>query len=505
MSSSISTTSTPSTTNVATPIAFDDFDLLKDDVARLSFFDKKKLARRLGVNVANTSTWAEIGPITLRRLKRWRNLATPTRDEKQKKLEELAQRKRKRDAEATLDRNLLKELIGDSNGSSQSEDDIINRRSAVNMIKDGSSRNNSNSSDVGSMEDDAQSNHADTGTLDNLHILSLLIKEGKGSSGRKVAAGKKKFQSMRALLQRSFTRILPVQIAEAVWDFDIAKLIRFAVIMLPAVHRSYVSQRRLADLHRSKKDRSKDILAELIDAQHEEDESAEAVVAESRSLGVMQYAMVISRYVIPIVQVAWDPLLRSPLSVKLAKFMRDLEQDPITDTPGWKDIVADMWNELSIKLVSISADFLAVRNELSNVDLLKGFRDKVSAKLLMMVSATSRKLRILEDSPSSREVKKRRYNDGSNSNSDNKSRNHSGGNKAADAVYEKLRSLFGEDTSFDKSFFQKFSRSKHGQGTCLIGCIDPKACRRGSSCGFSHDSDKCFPTGDKCILGTCNC
>ena len=188
MSSSVSTTSTPSTTNIATPIAFDDFDLLKDDVARLSFFDKKKLARRLGVNVANTSTWAEIGPITLRRLKRWRNLATPTRDEKQKKLEELAQRKRKRDAEATLDRNLLKELIGDSNGSSQSEDDIINRRSAVNMIKDGSSRNNSNSSDVVIIEDDAQSNHADTGTLDNLHILSLLIKEGKGSSGRKVAA-----------------------------------------------------------------------------------------------------------------------------------------------------------------------------------------------------------------------------------------------------------------------------------------------------------------------------
>ena len=69
MSSSISggaPTSTPSTTNVATPITFDNFDLLKDDVRRLSFFDKKKLARRLGVNVANTSTWAEIGPMTLR-------------------------------------------------------------------------------------------------------------------------------------------------------------------------------------------------------------------------------------------------------------------------------------------------------------------------------------------------------------------------------------------------------------------------------------------------------
>ena len=96
MSSSISggaPTSTPSTTNAATPITFDNFDLLKDDVRCLSFFDKKKLARHLGIKVANTSTWAEIGPMTLCRLKRWCNLATPPRDEKQKKLEEIAWRK----------------------------------------------------------------------------------------------------------------------------------------------------------------------------------------------------------------------------------------------------------------------------------------------------------------------------------------------------------------------------------------------------------------------------
>ena len=34
--------------------------------------------------------------MTLRRLKRWRNLATPPRDEKQKKLEEIARRKQSR-------------------------------------------------------------------------------------------------------------------------------------------------------------------------------------------------------------------------------------------------------------------------------------------------------------------------------------------------------------------------------------------------------------------------
>ena len=39
------------------PIAFDDFNLFQDDVRRLSFFNKKKLARCLGVKVFVGGDW----------------------------------------------------------------------------------------------------------------------------------------------------------------------------------------------------------------------------------------------------------------------------------------------------------------------------------------------------------------------------------------------------------------------------------------------------------------
>jgi hypothetical protein len=57
--------------------------------------------------------------------------------------------------------------------------------------------------------------------------------------------------------------------------------------------------------------------------------------------------------------------------------------------------------------------------DISNVDLTKAFRDKVSAKLLMMVSSTERRLRTLDSPAENRNAKKRRANndrDNSNSN-----------------------------------------------------------------------------------------
>ena len=82
MSSSISggaPTSTPSTTNVATPIAFDNFDLFKRRCWAFIPFRQKEVSETVGGECSEPSTWAEIGPITLRRLKKMAELSNAPR------------------------------------------------------------------------------------------------------------------------------------------------------------------------------------------------------------------------------------------------------------------------------------------------------------------------------------------------------------------------------------------------------------------------------------------
>ena len=92
-------------TTTHTPL--DRFDINVDDPTVLSWLDRKKLARMLGIATSGTTRWEDdLKPRLERRLRTIRNHRSPTREEEERRraIKRLEMRKRKRDQEAEHDR-----------------------------------------------------------------------------------------------------------------------------------------------------------------------------------------------------------------------------------------------------------------------------------------------------------------------------------------------------------------------------------------------------------------
>ena len=471
-------TTTTVTTGGVIPLA--EFNINKDNPAKLSWLDRKALARRLGCAVDNRTTWEGLRPGLIRRLEALRGAKSPTKDAdavKEAALNRLRRRKRKREEEEIHDRELLDSLIGGSGGGAGEREEGETSAGAISSSRSVIGIGGKSSPIV--IKDN-------NGTLPPPNSIPYLIKSGRGRAGRKTKEGKKMFEMMQAELQMVRDELVPLQLAEALFDFNISQLINYAVILIPAVQRRYVlSKRKKKESRESKK---RDMLEQLLERSLEEDREASDMVATNTMQEVIVYVTVVTKYVVPLVRMAWDPLLENPMSA-----------DNITDIPGWRAILEAMWEDLSMKVMSVAANFTAVRSLLGNLDLKARFEGKKSTLIFSLVAAGDR----ARPSPDLRKSQKGKV--GSGGAKSFKRGEGTANEQARDRAFERLRSIFGPDTVFGPGFFKKFKESKHGPGTCLVGCMDARACKKGAGCAWSHDYQKSFPKGDRCVKGDCDC
>jgi hypothetical protein len=130
----------------------------------------------------------------------------------------------------------------------------------------------------------------------------------------------------------------------------------------------------------------RDVIAKIMEVTMEEDTEAEDIANNNTVEGIVVYATVVEKYVIPLVRMAWDPLLTTSLGEKIQHFIADLEKDNITDIHGWRRILDATWTQLSLKLSSMTANFTLVRKMLSEVDLKQRFAEKKQNHILQLVS-----------------------------------------------------------------------------------------------------------------------
>ena len=491
--------------SITTHTPLDRFDINVDDPTVLSWLDRKKLARMLGIASTGTTKWeGDLKPRLERRLRTIRNHRSPSREEEARReaLERLERRKRKREEEEECDRRAREKLMRRDTARNLGDDF---ERSQINL---GSSAGveRSNGDNVSSARNASQSE----GTLlpspfssnpssdDEIirqdqaqqETIAAYIKAGKGRQGRKTKKGRKLFNEMKTILQMSRSELIPLQLAEALFDFNVAQLVQYAIILEPSIQRRYLLKKRGAGP--TKKEEREDLLSSILDISIEEDEEARKIVRDRDNSieKIMGYRSVIKDYVAPLIELAWDPLLASPFSEKMVKFMDEVSRDNIVEIKGWRSILDSTWEELTLNTMAVATNFVAVRKLLSEVDLRSQFESRKTALLYQIVSRVSpmRERATREKAThGSRDIKDKRPLD-----------------EAKERAFAKLRETFG-DQKFDRDFFVKWSKSKHGKANCLVGCLDPQACRRGSKCPFSHDYEKAFPKGTECIQGTCDC
>ncbi len=508
------------TTARSDTIALINFALYKDDPNNLSWIDRRKLARQLGCTVLPNTTWEALQPSLLRRLSAIRQSQSPSASgerQRQAEIDRINRRKRKREEEAALDRALLERLLRtekekevSGNGSSTSNRRLMLTTTTTD-VSDGMTDNSGSSSGSHAIADERRTDRNEIefvgsiqGTLPN--SIANHIKLGGGETGRKTKVGREHFTKMQAELQQSRKELIPLQIAEALFDFDLGKLIKYAVILIPAVQRRYITKRKTTK--KSDRSKRKDFLANIMAVTLDEDTEAEDIVNQNTVEGVVVYATVFEKYVIPLVELAWDPLLASSLSGKMKEFIEELETDNITDMHGWREILDATWTQLSLKLASMSANFTLVRQMLNTVDLKQRFNERKQNHILQLVSerigGNGRNNSNTNNSYNNQMIDRKGVGNGRNNSSTNNSNsNQKIDRKGVEKAFKKLKSLFGENTKFDGEFYRKWGASKHGDGVCLMGCLG--GCNRGESCKFSHDYKSAFPKGDGCITGKCDC
>ena len=510
-------------------IELEEFVMLKDDPNRLSWLDKKALARQLGCTVLPNTTWASLQPSLFRRLDALRKAQSPKANrprKQQAQIDRIHRRKRKREEEAALDRKLLERLLREENGNEESDngssssDNSLStpshRRLALSaddnaLLSGGSGSTLSNDTSISRNNTPLLKSNQKIGN--EVEFIGELesklpqnianhIKQGGGATGRKTKIGRAHFEKMQAELQQTREELIPLQIAEALFDFDLSKLIKYAIILVPAIQRRYIAKRKTAK--QSDKSKQRDVIASIMEVTMEEDTEAEDIANQNTVEGIVVYATVVEKYVIPLVRMAWDPLLTTSLSKKIQSFIADLEKDNITDMHGWRKILEGTWTQLSLKLSSMTANFTLVRKMLSEVDLKQRFAERKQNHILQLVNQQLR--------GNGNRDKSRRDNSGHKGHNDNgrnsRNRNNSSSSprvnrKGSEEAFAKLKSLFGENIKFDVEFYRKWGTSKHGGGVCLMGCLG--GCKRGSECRFSHDYKAAFPKGDACITGKCDC
>ena len=509
------------------------FDMSKDNPSRLSWLDRKRLARRLGIKVTSESQWeADLKPRVTRRLEMIRRYTSPDKNSEsqseeerrnKEQLDRLRQRKRKREQEEEHDRQALERLQGGSQQRRKDRETRSDRQriGARNIDDDLNEADNNTIVEIGTLNPTAKiSIHTkeymsdeDSKSVDEILVINSIpsfIKRGKGREGRRTKVGKHLFESMRTELQMKRDEIVPIQIAEALFDFDIGKLIKYAVLLVPAVQRKYAERRQA---HRpSKKSNRFDMLSTILDEKIIDDPIAEAVMGENEFGGIMSIASVVKDYAAPLVEVAWDPILNSPFSTKMRKFMVSVEQDEIIDIEGWRTIFNRTWAEMSIKAVSVAHNFVGIRKFLDDANLSEIFEQRKTKLLYEKVSRhIMNQSRNNNGHEGSNHRKPRRWTEdskpreGHNRSPRDVQRKSPRNVQSRAKAFEKLRDIFGSETRFDREFFIRWAQSKHGGKNCLVGCLDPSACNRGTECPFSHNYKTAFPRGVECIKGTCDC
>ena len=175
------------------------------------------------------------------------------------------------------------------------------------------------------------------------------------------------------------TEVVPVQIAEALFDFDVEKLIKYALLLVPKVQRIY-KERRQAHTP-TRKSEKYDLLSAILDEKIVDDPIAEAVRGErvrgsNEFDGIMSIASIVKDYAAPLVEIAWDPFLTNPFSEKMRNFMSTVERDDIIDVEGWKTIFDRTWADISLRLTGVAHNFVAVRKILNEAKLIEIFEKR---------------------------------------------------------------------------------------------------------------------------------
>jgi hypothetical protein len=529
-STSASTRGSSSAGRVAN-ISYARFDLTQDDPAALSWADTKRMARKFGIQVINTMTWEVLIPKLDRRLAAYRSMIkkyeSPSKTDAEaeaarqnrKAIDEIMQRKRKREQEAEEDRkaldNLRREPIELTLGTSARSDSSIGVRNISSELNEASEhRTKKGRLYPISIVPISPSKHTpvEEEPIRGSAIPSY-IKRGKGREGRKTKEGKKLFESMKTELQISRPEMIPLQIAEALFDFNIKQLIKFAIILVPSVQRKYSEKRQ--EYKPTRRNNQMDLLASILDEKIMEDPIADTLMSENDVCGIMMVASVVKDYVVPLVNVAWDPILETPLGPKLHEFIVDVEADEIVDIEGWRIILDRTWSELSLKAMGVAHNFVAVRKIMSEVNLKEMFEKRKTMLLYQRVRNIGSGRVITQgknDGTGARNANTGKQGYPNNRKPDNRDDAYKARNEALEklrearnGVFVKLREIFGEDTQFDRSFWEKWEKSKHGAKNCLTGCLNHKACRHGQKCRFNHDFKVAFPKGAKCIKGQCDC
>ena len=310
-------------------------------------------------------------------------------------------------------------------------------------------------------------------------------------------------------LSRAESAIVPMNLAFAIFRFDLGEVFKWSPILKRDTQFKYVSQLRSEQARQRAKDAAltERLVKEI--SLHEGDKEAQDVLQEDADLRVLydRWRSLISLTSLPLVSKYWEPIAPG-ICEKIKDWLQFVDDHHSSSwTVARKAIDRVLWDYAQQVAIGFGVDFEMGRWQLLSFNL----REKLSSE------ANKIRVELIDEQlMGDREVKRRRVSIPQEKKKERRERRQLSENekKVREALAEKLGEKFPGFT-FSRQMMGKIARHvdpKTKQWGCLFGCggeivakeLGIKGARLcEGNCGRSHNTAAVFPEGLKCIKGDC--